>query len=203
MLNKVASTPSGTTTVCTGPWLDSHADELGVPVVVQRKVQIWFTPKTDAFDASRCPAFLVDRAAFIETFYGFPDLGDGVKAAFHTGGAITSMDRIDRVVSTDDVAPIRAALETWMPGAGDRICSAAVCQYAMTPDEHFIVGVHPREPSVIVAAGFSGHGFKFSPAIGEIIVDLAVDGASRLDTDFLAPNRRLGITQQAPERGGA
>ncbi len=41
----------------------------------------------------------------------------------------------------------------------------------MTPDEHFIVGVHPRDPSGIVAAGFSGHGFKFSPAIGEIIVD--------------------------------
>jgi sarcosine oxidase len=175
--------------LCNGPWLDARATELGVPIRVQRKVQVWFEPATDAFDAARCPAFLVERAAFPETLYGFPDFGDGVKAAFHTGGAFTTMDALDRSISDDDVSPLRAALQSWMPGAGERVSAASVCQYTMTPDEHFILGLHPGEPDVVVAAGFSGHGFKFSTAIGEAIVDLATDGATKCDVAFLSPNR--------------
>ena len=184
--------------LCNGPWLDFRANELGLPIVVQRKVQVWFAPETKAFAAPDCPAFFVDRAAFPETLYGFPDLGDGVKAAFHTGGEITTMDRLARTVREDDVSPIRAALESWMPGAGARVTGTAVCQYDMTPDEHFILGPHPGEPAVLVAAGFSGHGFKFSPAIGEVLVDLAIDGATPFDIGFLSPRRGPGV--RAPGR---
>jgi sarcosine oxidase len=176
--------------LCNGPWLDGFTDRLAVPIAVQRKVQVWFEPDSDAFAAGHFPAFLVDRAGG-ETLYGFPDFGDGVKAAFHTGGAILPVEQIDRVASRVDIAPIEAALQTWMPGAGARVTRAAVCQYDMTPDEHFIIGAHPLDSAVIVAAGFSGHGFKFAPVIGEIVVDLAVDGATRFDIGFLAPNRAV------------
>ena len=76
-----------------------------------------------------------------------------------------------------------------MPGAGARVRATSVCQYDMTPDEHFIVGRHPLDPAVVVAGGFSGHGFKFSPVIGEIVTDLAIDGATPFDIGFLAPER--------------
>jgi sarcosine oxidase len=182
--------------LCNGPWLDGFTDRLPVPIAVQRKVQVWFEPDSEAFAADHFPAFLVDRAGG-ETLYGFPDCGDGVKAAFHSGGAFGPVEHIDRVASLADIAPIQLALQAWMPGAGARARRAAVCQYDMTPDEHFIIGAHPRDAAVIVAAGFSGHGFKFAPVIGEVVTDLALDGATRFEIGFLAPSRALG----SPEDG--
>ena len=182
--------------LCNGPWLDGFTDCLRVPIAVQRKVQVWFEPDSEAFAAEHFPAFLVDRSGG-ETLYGFPDCGDGVKAAFHTGGALGPVEQIDRVASRADIAPIQAALQTWMPGAGARVTRAAVCQYDMTPDEHFILGAHPLDSALVVAAGFSGHGFKFAPVIGEIVVDLALDGATRFDIGFLAPDRAVA----SPEVG--
>ncbi len=174
--------------LCNGPWLDGFTDDLPVPVAIQRKVQVWFEPASQDFSANAFPAFLVDRAGS-ETLYGFPDFGDGVKAAFHTGGAIAPVEHIDRTASPEDIEPIQAALQTWMPGAGARVTRTAVCQYDMTPDEHFIIGPHPLDSAVVVAGGFSGHGFKFSPVIGELVTDLAIDGATRFDIRFLAPDR--------------
>ena len=174
--------------LCNGPWVEGLTDELAVPIAIQRKLQVWFEPDSPDFSADRFPAFLVDRAGG-QTLYGFPDFGDGVKAAFHTGGTIAPVESIDRSASPQDVEPIQAALQTWMPGAGARVRATAVCQYDMTPDEHFIIGRHPRDPAVIVAGGFSGHGFKFSPVVGEVVTDLAIDGATSFDIGFLAPER--------------
>jgi sarcosine oxidase len=59
--------------------------------------------------------------------------------------------------------------------------------YTMSPDGHFVVGLHPEFANVAVACGFSGHGFKFAPVIGEALADLAVDGRTELPIGFLAP----------------
>jgi sarcosine oxidase len=61
--------------------------------------------------------------------------------------------------------------------------------YTMTPDGHFLVGVHPRHERVALAAGFSGHGFKFASVMGEILADLAGSGATPQPIGFLAPTR--------------
>ena len=61
--------------------------------------------------------------------------------------------------------------------------------YTMTPDEHFVVDIHPNYSSVVIAAGFSGHGFKFSSVIGEILSDLAIEGITSQPIDFLGLNR--------------
>jgi sarcosine oxidase len=66
------------------------------------------------------------------------------------------------------------------------------CLYTLTPDGHFVVGRHPRHDSVSVAAGFSGHGFKFVPVIGEILADLAQRGATDHPIDIFAPDRFAG-----------
>jgi sarcosine oxidase len=62
----------------------------------------------------------------------------------------------------------------------------------LTPDENFIVDVHPVHPQVIVAAGFSGHGFKFAPLMGIALADLALDGETAGNLDFLKIGRYVG-----------
>jgi len=63
------------------------------------------------------------------------------------------------------------------------------CLFTNSPDEHFVLDLHPDYPQVSIAAGFSGHGFKFAPVIGEIMADFAMEGgAARWDLDLF----RLG-----------
>jgi sarcosine oxidase len=175
--------------LCAGPWLAGELSALGVAIEVRRKVQVWFTPATEAFALGACPAFLVDRPALGDLLYGFPDAGKGVKAAFHGGGEATTAERIDRTAHERDVAPVRAALAAWMPGAAVSVRAASVCQYDMSPDGHFVLGPHPHDPAVVLAGGFSGHGFKFAPLVGEIVTDLAAEGATPYDLSFLRPSR--------------
>jgi sarcosine oxidase len=172
-----------------GPWFEKMAHETGISIKVQRNVQAWFAPRTRDFTPDRCPAFLLDRKGLPNVIYGMPDLGDGVKSAFHARGVYTKPDELARAVSDDDIVPIQRALEDWMPGASETFIDAAPCMYALTPDEHFVIGHHPADPGVVVAGGFSGHGFKFAPVIGEIVSDILVDGGSRWDIAFLSPSR--------------
>jgi sarcosine oxidase len=173
-----------------GSWLKEMMDPLGASLRIQRNVQAWFSPSVGSYKAGGFPAFLLDRAGLPAPLYGFPDFGDGVKAAFHGFGAITSADEMDREVNVRrDVAPIAAAMEEWMPGASTNFREAQPCMYSLTPDGHFVVDHHPRHANVILCGGFSGHGFKFAPVIGEIAADLALDGASRHQIDFLSFQR--------------
>ncbi len=61
--------------------------------------------------------------------------------------------------------------------------------YTLTPDEHFIVDRHPSDPRIVIAGGFSGHGYKFTPVIGEIVAELAIDGRTRHPVEFLRLQR--------------
>jgi sarcosine oxidase len=171
--------------LCAGPWLADVAGELGLPLRVQRNVQIWFTPGTPAYGADRFPVFLLDRVGAVAALYGFPDYGGGVKAAFHGHGITTSADALDRTIHAEDIGAVGAALDDWMPGAATTFRAGKACMYSLTPDEHFIVDTHPRDARIVIAGGFSGHGFKFCPVIGEIVADLTIDGATRHPIEFL------------------
>ena len=175
-----------------GPWFQETLESLGVPIRVQRNIQAWFSPATDAYSASGFPGFLLDRRGFPAPLYGFPDFGDGVKAAFHRLGDITDAKHVDRDVDLSrDVEPITRALEQWMPGAAKTLRSAKPCMYTLTPDGHFVIDYHPDHKNLILCGGFSGHGFKFAPVVGEIAADLALDGGSRHDIEFLSHRRFL------------
>ena len=80
-----------------------------------------------------------------------------------------------------------------LPGlAGDCVASQA-CLYPGAPDDDFLLGVHPGSAGrVVLALGFSGHGFKFVPVVGEIVADLVIDGSTRHDIGFLSPERYAG-----------
>ena len=173
-----------------GPWFKEALQELGVSLRVQRNVQAWFSPVTNHYDAGQFPAFLLDRAGLPAPLYGFPDFGDGLKAAFHGLGQITTAEEVDREVDlARDVAPIAEAMQAWMPGATTTFREAKPCMYSLTPDGNFVIDRHPAHANVILCGGFSGHGFKFAPVIGEIAADLSLDGRSRHQIDFLSLKR--------------
>lgn len=173
-----------------GPWFKAALNSLGIPLRLQRNIQAWFSPRTRAYDASSFPAFLLDRKTLPAPLYGFPDFGDGLKAAFHGYGDFIDIENFDREIENKcDIDPLARCLEEWMPGAVGDLREAKPCLYSLTPDEHFVIDHHPSYQNLILCGGFSGHGFKFAPVIGEIGADLALDGASRHNIDFLSLGR--------------
>jgi sarcosine oxidase len=173
-----------------GPWLQKELEKLGLTIRVQRNVQAWFTPATDEYAVGRFPAFLLDRKILPAPLYGFPDFGDGVKAAFHSLGACTDMAHFDREISQSrDIDPIVRATENWMPGATAILRAGKACPYSLTPDGHFVIDHHPDHSRLILCGGFSGHGFKFAPVVGEICADLAFEATPRHEIGFLSSRR--------------
>jgi len=173
-----------------GPWFQQTLEALGVRIRVQRNVQVWFLPGTHAYDAPGFPAFLVNRRGLPAPLYGFPDFGDGVKAALHGFGDLTDAKHVNRQIDlARDVEPVARALEQWMPGGASAFREAKPCMYTLTPDEHFVIDHHPDHPGLILCGGFSGHGFKFAPVVGEIGAELALDGGSRHEIEFLSLRR--------------
>lgn len=176
-----------TVVLALGPWFQETIESLGVPIRVQRNVQAWFSPATNAYNSGRFPAFLLNRAGLPAPLYGFPDFGDGIKAAFHGLGELTNANQVNRQIDlAGDVAPIVRAMEQWMPGSTTTFREAKPCMYTLTPDGHFVIDRHPEHANVILCGGFSGHGFKFAPVVGEIGADLALEGGSRHQIGFLS-----------------
>ena len=181
--------------IAAGPWAGDLLALPGIPLTILRKQLFWYAPPDTArasHAAGRLPCFGFDAPDGF--FYGFPSLDDrGVKIAEHTGGRpVVDPLAVDRGIDPAERSRVEAALARHLPAAGDRLATHATCLYTMSPDGHFIVGLHPRHPQVAIAAGFSGHGFKFAAVIGEILADLATHGRSSLPIGFLSPERFTG-----------
>jgi glycine/D-amino acid oxidase-like deaminating enzyme len=79
---------------------------------------------------------------------------------------------------------MRSLVDKFLPGAGGPLGASVVCMYTNTPDGHFFIDRHPAFPQVLIASPCSGHGFKSSSAIGEVLTDLLVDRKSRFDLNL-------------------
>ena len=178
--------------ITAGAWATHILGDLGLPVRVLRKTFFWLDPlDPEKFTVDAIPIFGFPPGVF----YGFPNIrGEGVKVAEHLGGEPLEAGSLPE--PAPDHKPILETAARFMPGlAGpppgnsSRIVKTASCLYAMTCDEHFIIDVHPRFPNVVYAAGFSGHGFKFTPVIGEVMADLVIEGRTQLPVDFLRASR--------------
>lgn len=173
-----------------GPWLAELVPDARLPLQCERQTVFWFQPKSNnaLFKPDRMPIFMWETSAS-SYFYGFPDNGDGVKAARHHGGELTSPRDVNRAVTEQDEAPVRKFLDEHVPLAVGIRRSSATCLYTNTPDQHFILDFHPSHRNIIIASPCSGHGFKFSSAIGEIVREMVQNGKTKLDISLFSISR--------------
>jgi sarcosine oxidase len=163
-----------------GPWAGEMLAEHGATLRVMRQTILWFGTADDArFRRDTFPIFLADVPE--GPFYGLPAIdGRGLKVARHYGAPeLQSPDQIERELRPTDESPVRQFLDTHIPNANGPLRYGQTCIYTLTPDRHFLIDRHPNYVNVAVAAGFSGHGFKFTPVVGEILADLVEQGQTR------------------------
>ena len=187
--------------VTAGPWAagllaedrrDQPGGSLGTCLTVMRQVAFWFqTSQPELFRRDRFPVFCCDTPEGF--YYGFPMINaSGPKVARHYGAPeVRSPAEIERTVADADEAPVRRFLGQFLPAVAGPRQRASVCIYTLTPDRHFVLNVSPTSPNVVVAAGFSGHGFKFASVVGEILADLAEKGRTDWPIELFRWPRRL------------
>ena len=164
-----------------GSWAPALLTRYGAKLSVMRQVLLWFGTSDPAqFRRDRFPIFIGEVPEGY--FYGLPVIDPaGLKIARHYGAPeLPGPEAVDRGTTPADEAPVRQFLADHIPAANGPLTKAQVCTYTLTPDRHFVIDLHPEHPEVSVAAGFSGHGFKFAAAVGEALADLAEKGRTAL-----------------------
>jgi len=162
-----------------GPWLASLFPELVGEAIQATRQEVYFfgTPSGDAgFEPENLPVWL-DFGK--RRFYGFPSIdGRGLKIADDVRGASIDPSSADRAPTPEGVKAARRFIARRFPRlAGAPLLEARVCQYENSPDGHLILDRHPEAQNVWLAGGGSGHGFKLSPAAGEHVARLVLEGA--------------------------
>jgi sarcosine oxidase len=166
-----------------GPWALDYI-RLSLPLVVERQAVAVY----DAASIRQPLTVILLPASEGESFYGLPEDGDTFKVALHHGGLTGHPDSLPAAVTDDDRGLLRHYVARRLPSLPAEPLEVFTCKYTNTPDRHFILGYHPAHPAVVVGAGCSGRGFKFSPFIGEALADLATD-TRRTDLDPFSPLR--------------
>ncbi|MDZ4818593.1 MAG: N-methyl-L-tryptophan oxidase [Planctomycetota bacterium] len=182
--------------ITAGPWATRLLRDAGIPLTVMRQVACWFdVPQADDYSAARFPCYLVSTDGQAECaageYYGFPVLDSlGAKVARHYGAAEQEFpEQIEREPSDADREPLAGFLQRYLPGISGPVQRTSVCIYTLTPDRHFVLDLHPAYDNVCIAAGFSGHGFKFASVVGEILADLAEQGSTQLPIEMFRAGR--------------
>ena len=180
--------------VSAGAWAPKLLADLGLPLEVTRQILFWFDPKggIEPFLADRFPIFIWEPEDG-NSFYAIPAHDGptgGVKVAFfRADGKPADPETIDREVHDEEVEFIRGYLARYVPSLDGDFLYAKTCMYTNTPDEHFVISTHPEYPQISLAAGFSGHGYKFCSVVGEILADLATEGETSHPIDLFSPAR--------------
>jgi len=185
--------------VTVGAWIDHLLPSLRphVKFAPQLKHIVWFRPRDHAAcTAGTMPAWVVDEggACGDGLYYGVPawpgQIGHpGVKVGFHGPGPPVDPDDEGRGPDPAVVERFGRDVHRFLPDVLEGTEAAATCIYTMSPDRHFVIDRLPEAESVVFAAGFSGHGYKFAPVIGELLADLALKGHSNIDAGFLTLER--------------
>jgi len=169
--------------VTAGPWARNLVPALAELAVPERQVLIWTQPlRPELFALGSFPIFNMEAPE--GHYYGFPVYGvPGFKIGkYHHRNERVDPDQMDRHCHPEDEAVLREAIRNYFPDANGPTLAMKTCLFTNSPDEHFILDHHREHPEVVLAAGFSGHGFKFCSVVGEIMAQLALDGGTQLDT---------------------
>ena len=179
---------------CVGSWASKLIPELSGVAQPERQVLAWLEPRRpELFTPGRFPVFYIEVEE--GRFYGLPSyLVPGFKLGkYHHRGEQVDPDAMNREVESEDVELLRSFAARYVPeGAGPALMTKT-CLFTNSPDEHFILDLHPEHPGVAIAAGFSGHGYKFCSVIGEIMADLAQRGDTRHGIGLFRLGRFQGL----------
>ena len=183
--------------ISAGPWAPQILRELHLPLRVTRQVVYWFEPSgsIELFRRQRMPIYVREMEKGQPLLYGFPLTGpdsEGVKVGLHGSEDVCSPETVDRAVGPGEELSIRERLAEALPSLAGRLLHTETCLYTMTPDEHFVIDAHPEFPQVMLAAGFSGHGFKFASVLGEVLADLATGRKPAYDLELFSLRRFEG-----------
>lgn len=182
--------------VSAGPWLPTLIDPKYAKLFrIIRQVLFWFDVKTsiERFESKNFPIFIWELQGEKQGIYGFPAIDGqkgGVKIASEQYETTTTADTVKREVSKKEIEIMyKNFVAPYFPDLSDKCIKSVSCLYTCTPDSHFVIDKHPKYQSVIIASPCSGHGFKHSAAIGEVLAQLVIDGKSQIDISSFKLNR--------------
>lgn len=178
--------------VATGAWFTELIPDLGLPLTIIRSPLVWFTgTDREAYGPDRFPVF-VRKSGDLDG-WGITDVdGAGVKIGAGPSAPkplLDSADDNDYPIDRRDTDPVEDFCRRAFPGLIPTAAAAEPCMNSRTPDRDFVLGASRRAPSLVLAGGFSGHGFKHAAASGDVCVDLALDGSSGVPLDAFSPDR--------------
>lgn len=176
--------------VCGGSWTSRILSDLKLPLTLRRMLLAWFRAPVVHSAAGGTPCFIFDMDT--DFIYGFPMIdGKTVKIASHHGfEEMTEPEEKDSHPPAENrLESLREFIRAHLPHMTTDLERANHCIYTMTPDEDFVLDLHPEYPQVGIAGGFSGHGFKFSSVVGEVMADLCQSGRSNHPVGFLSLRR--------------
>jgi len=170
-----------------GAWAPEFVPK-SISLSVERQVLTWF--RTPGSEMQNIPIYLFEQEDGTQ-FYGFPEIdGQGAKVALHHSGSTSTADTLDREVRPKDIDRVLAAVRHSLPAiAQGKYLTGSACMYTNTQDDHFVVGHHPEHDNVVLGMGYSGHGFKFASAMGEMLVNLARGERSLAVPSIFSPKR--------------
>jgi len=177
-----------------GPWTASLLAPLGVhlPLAVTRQPYVHLEPSRnpELFRPGQFPVW-IDAGA---NTYGFPQMGDvpGVKIGIHDFGVPATPDTVDRLLSEEDRDTALTYAARRFPLLGPKIAYEKVCLYTVTPDNDFIIDSLPGSERITFISACSGHGFKFTPLMGQIAADLCAGQANDRDLTRFRMSRFAG-----------
>ncbi len=167
--------------VTAGSWSHALLRALGLelPLAITRE-QVAYFPARGGADHRRMPTVIDYHAPL--AFYALPQIEvPGVKVGWHHAGLPIEHPEQETPLDAANLAAVKDFVRHRLPHLEPEPIEVATCLYTTTPDKHFVLDRHPTEPCLVLGAGFSGHGFKFGPAVGEILAALAAGEPPPLD----------------------
>ncbi len=176
----------------TGAWAVDIMADLNIPLEIWRRVILWHgCPDMTPYYPDRFPSFLINDEKSPFCFYGCPAVDEkGLKLGEHDVPLkLTDPFERNMPLTDEETANMNFLVENYLPELNAQPVVHKYCMYTVSPDHHFIIDQHPEIDGIIIACGFSGHGYKFAPVIGEILSSLALTGTSGHEIDFLSLKR--------------
>jgi sarcosine oxidase len=182
--------------IAAGSWIHRFLDPpYSGHFKIHRQVMYWFNIQDAAraaFSVGPFPIFIwIFERNGDYVFYGFPSLdGKTVKMASEQYARVTTPEKVDRNISEEEKESMfKTYVQERLPDIANVCSRAESCLYTTTSDSNFVIDFYPGHKGIVIASPCSGHGFKHSAAIGEVLAQLVIDGKSKIDINSFRMER--------------